>query len=199
MSHAYLFKMEPFTEHVFWISYLAWCAMEAWIFSRDLRTAKGERKDRGSFFVIVILITAGITNAFWAPHLWPWARIALPAQPLFWFAIALIWAGIVLRIWAVLTLGRHFRIAVRILDEHKLVTHGPYRVLRHPSYTGGLMTLSGVGLAFGNWISFAGAFFSILIAYGLRIIVEEAALRERFGADFEAHRKRTWAIIPLLW
>jgi protein-S-isoprenylcysteine O-methyltransferase len=145
------------------------------------------------------MITAGMFIAFLAPHLWPWARIALPPVPLFDTAIAMTWTGIVLRIWAVLTLGRHFRTSVRILEGHKLVTSGPYRVLRHPSYTGGLLAVSGIGLAFGNWISLAGASGCIFLGYGMRILIEEAALRAHFGAEFEAHRKRTWAFIPFIW
>lgn len=195
----YLFDMEPLTRGVFWASYIAWFLIEFWIFRRDRRTAKGEQKDRGSFFVIVLMVFIGITVAFNAPYLWRWARIELPPGSVFWTAICLIWSGMILRSWAVITLGRHFRTSVRILDEHKLVTSGPYRVLRHPAYTGGLLTLSGIGLAFGNWISFAAPFFGLLLAYAVRIAVEKSALRARFGAEFEAHRKRTWSIIPLVW
>lgn len=182
----------------FWISYFAWIVMEIWIFSRDRRAAAGVRKDHGSIFVIIVMISAGQTLAFYAGDLWPWARI-VPAMDAFWTGIVLIWAGIVLRVWAVLTLGRHFRTSVRILDDHVLVTSGPYRVLRHPSYTGGLMTVIGIGLALGNWISVAAGFSGIFIGYVVRILIEEKALRERFGEAFEAHKKRTWAVIPPLW
>jgi len=193
------FLAAPAAVHTaFAVSYGAWLLMEIWIFSRDLKKGTGEKKDRGSFFFIVAMISAGITTAFYAPHLWPWARIALTA-PLFWSAIVLIWLGIALRSWAVLTLGKHFRTSVRILDGHRLVTSGPYRILRHPSYTGGLVTVFGVGLALGNWISLAAAFAGIFISYSVRIFVEEKALREHFGAAFEAHAKRTWAVLPPLW
>jgi protein-S-isoprenylcysteine O-methyltransferase len=186
------------TNNAFWISYMAWILMEVWIFSRDIKKGSGEKKDRGTFLLIVLCISAGITTAFYAPHIWPWAHIAL-SVPLFWSAIAMIWLGIILRVWAVLTLGKHFRTSVRILEDHKLVTSGPYRVLRHPSYTGGLITVFGVGLAFGNWISLAAAFGGIFISYAVRIFVEEKALRDHFGAAFEAHAKRTWAVLPPVW
>ena len=199
MPDAAFFASPAVMKLAFWISYWAWILMEIWIFSRDLKKGSGERKDRGSVFVIIVAITAGITVTFMAPHLWPWAKMALPYLPVFWTGIAMVWSGIILRVWAVLTLGRHFRTAVRILDDHKLVTSGPYRVLRHPSYTGGLMTVTGVGLCFGNWISLAAAFGGIFIGYGVRILIEEAALRAHFGAEFEAHRRRTWAVIPLVW
>jgi protein-S-isoprenylcysteine O-methyltransferase len=184
------------THAAFWTSYFAWILMEMWIFSRDRRAASGQRKDRGSVFFIIASISAGQTLAFYAPHLWPWARIA---APVFWPGVALVWAGIALRIWAVLTLGRHFRTAVRILDDHKLITHGPYRVLRHPSYSGGLMTVAGIGLMLGNWLALAAAFAGMVIGYTVRIAVEEAALAAHFGEAFAAHKKRTWAVLPPIW
>jgi protein-S-isoprenylcysteine O-methyltransferase len=199
MPHFVLYAMDPQTRLAFWISYIAWCLLEVWIFSRDRRAASGKGKDYGSVFVNIFLITAGNIVAFMAPFVWPWAHIALPPMPVFQTAIAMIWIGMALRLWAVLTLGRHFRTAVRILDDHKLVTSGPYRVLRHPSYTGGLLTLSGIGLAMGNWLSLAGIFGCVFVAYGLRILIEETALRARFGEEFKAYRKRTWAFIPPLW
>lgn len=186
------------TQNAFWLSYWAWIVMEVWIFSRDIRKGTGEKKDRGSFFLIVGMIAAGITAAFYAPHIWPFANFPLTV-PVFYGAVGLMWAGIGLRVWAVLTLGRHFRTSVRILDDHKLVTAGPYRILRHPSYTGGLMTIFGFGVALGNWISLAAAFAGIFISYSVRIVVEEKALRAHFGEAFEAHAKRTWAVLPPVW
>jgi protein-S-isoprenylcysteine O-methyltransferase len=180
----------------FLASYGAWILMEIWIFSRDRRAAGGEKKDRGSVFFIIATISIGQTLAFYAPHLWPSARI--PA-PVFWPGVTLVWLGIGLRIWAVQTLGKHFRTAVRILDDHTLVTSGPYRVLRHPSYTGDLIAVAGIGLMLGNWLSLAAAFGGIFIGYAVRIVVEEAALAGRFGEAFTAHKKRTWAVLPPVW
>ena len=109
------------------------------------------------------------------------------------------WVGLLLYTWAVLTLGAFFRVSVQLLDGQRLVTSGPYRLLRHPAYTGGILIFTGIGLATGNWISVAAATLSVTIAYAWRIHVEEIALRERFGAEFEAQRRRTWAVIPLIW
>jgi protein-S-isoprenylcysteine O-methyltransferase len=199
VAYVPLHYVRPDWQGIFWISYWAWALFEIWVFSRDRRAAHGKRSDGGSVFVIFFFITVAITTAFVAPYAAPWARIALPAEPVFYTAIGLIWFGLIFRLWAILTLGRFFRTSVLIHDDHKLVTSGPYRVLRHPAYTGGVITMTGIGLAMGNWISLAGAFVCILMAYGWRIIFEEKALRARFGEAFEAHRKRTWAVIPFLW
>ncbi|MGA7675651.1 MAG: isoprenylcysteine carboxylmethyltransferase family protein [Rhizomicrobium sp.] len=195
----FLFEQRPLWALIFSVSYAAWIGFEFWVFSRDRRAARGERADRGSRSAIFVFITLGITLAFVGPNLVPLARIALPPAPVFYVAIGLFWAGIVLRLWAILTLGRFFRTAVLVLEEHRLVTTGPYRLLRHPAYSGGLLTIAGLGLAMGNWVSALGAPLCVLIAYAWRIYVEEKALRARFGAAFEEHRRRTWAVMPFVW
>jgi len=199
MWHPALFAVSWQTSLAFWISYTAWFLIEMSIWRRDRRVVSGEVRDRGSMLFIFAMIFVGLTIAFSAPHIWPAARVPLPALPVFWTAFALIWTGIAFRLWAIFTLGRLFRFTVLIQNDHHLVTSGPYRLLRHPGYTGSLMTICGIGLAMGNWISLAAAFACLLVAYLWRIRVEEAALRERFGEAFTAYRRRTWAIIPPVW
>lgn len=194
-----LFQITPLWSLVFGASFAIWVVFEFWIYSRDRKGASGKEKDGGSFFGVVASLWISNGIAFIAPYAVPGARIALPAEPVFWAAIILMWAGMLFRLWAVQTLGRFFRTSVFILDGHRLVTAGPYRVLRHPSYSGLLLTIAGIGLAMGNWVSLAGAVLSIIIGYGWRIVVEEKALRDEFGVAFDDHRRRTWALIPLLW
>ena len=98
------------------------------------------------------------------------------------------------------TLGRFFRTKVLVLDDHRLVTSGPYRVLRHPAYTGSILTLAGLGLAFGNWLSALSAFVCILSPLpGEFWSRRKHSMRAQFGAAFQLHRRRTWAVIPFFW
>jgi protein-S-isoprenylcysteine O-methyltransferase len=189
----------PLWRTIFWVSYAAWAIFEFWVFSRDRRAVSGKRQDGGSLFAIIALIVLAIFIAFWAPWVAPWARIAArnPAVPA--IATLMIWGGMAFRLWAIQTLGRFFRVTVTVQDDHRLVTSGPYRLLRHPSYTGALITISGIGLFMNNWVSFAGAFAAALAAYAIRIRVEERALGLRFGDAFAAQRARSWAIIPFVW
>ncbi len=195
----YLFNERPLWPLIFWLSYGAWFALEFWVFSRDRRAGGGKKGDRGSRSAIIVFLTLGNTIAFMAPGSAPFARIALPPELVFNTAMGLFWTGMVLRLLAILTLGRFFHSKVFVHDDHRLVTTGLYRVLRHPSYSGGLLTLAGIGLAMGNWVSVLGVSLCAMIAYGWRILVEEKALRARFGAAFEDHRRRTWALIPFVW
>ncbi len=194
-----LFAADPLWRNVFWASYAAWVFMEWWIFSRDRRRASGQNKDRGSFGVFVLVVPVGLVAAFAAAYGSPNTQIDAPAEPLFWSGIALTWIGMALRLWAVLTLGRFFRTSVFVHDDHRLITSGPYRRLRNPSYTGGLLTFVGIGLAMGNWLSLAAAAGTLLIAYSWRIRTEEKALLERFGQAYADYMRKSWALIPPIW
>jgi protein-S-isoprenylcysteine O-methyltransferase len=184
---------------VFWASFASWFAFEMWIFSRDRRAASGDRADKGSRALIVFTVYVSMGIAFSVPYAFPGARIVLPGAPLFGVAIALIWLGIALRYWAVTTLGRFFRTSVFMQSEHRLVTQGPYKLLRHPSYAGTLVTVLGIGLANGNYVSVAAAVGMLSAAYVWRIIVEETALCQRFGDEYTNYRRRSWAFIPFVF
>jgi len=103
-----------------------------------------------------------------------------------------------LRLWAIRVLGQSFRTTVIVQDQHRLVEAGPYRLLRHPSYTGTLLTILGIGLCLGNWISLLLVIAGSAIGYGYRIMVEERALRLRFGPQYDAYARRRWRLIPFL-
>jgi protein-S-isoprenylcysteine O-methyltransferase Ste14 len=184
---------------VFWTSLGALFLHEMWVFSRDRRQAKGERRDRGSLPTIVMFQNLGFLACFATPYLTDKGTIALPANLLFWSAIAIFWLGWLLRNWSVRTLGRFFRTTVLVQDEHQLITAGPYRHIRNPSYTGAILMFLGLGLAQGNSISVLAIVTGGLLSYVWRIRVEDAALRERFGEAYDAYRKRSWALIPPIW
>jgi len=184
---------------LFWDSYIVWALFEVWTFRRDRKQVAGTAHDQGSMVALVFLMVLGLMLAFIASGQAPFAHIAMPPVPRIGAAIFLIWSGMALRLWAILTLGKFFRTAVFILDEHRLVTAGPYHLLRHPAYTGSLITLAGIGLGLGNWLSLVAILLCSVVGYRLRIRVEDRALRTRFGEAFDANRRRTWALIPFVW
>lgn len=194
-----LFVRQPDWRLIFWITYIAWIAFELWISTRDRRAVDGDRLDRSSLPVILVLVALGILAAFVVPHAVPSAAMPRAGAAVFYAAMALMWGGIALRFWAVATLGPLFRTTVFVQAAHRLVTTGPYRVLRHPAYTGSLSTMAGLGLAMGNWLALGAPVLCLAAAYAWRIRVEEQALSTRFGAAFAEHRRRTWLLIPYLW
>jgi protein-S-isoprenylcysteine O-methyltransferase len=188
--------------HWYWVfdfSYFAWIGMELWVLIRDRRAVSGESADRGSIWFIIAVFAAGLTAAFYMSFLSRGTRIAEFRFAIFLLGIVLMWSGMAFRLWAIAVLGRFFRTTVMVQDGHQLITTGPYRFLRHPSYTGGTLTFIGIGLALGNWLSAAILLATPLIGFGYRISVEERALGERFGtayAEFSHHR---WRLVPLVY
>ena len=95
-------------------------------------------------------------------------------------------------------LGSNWSGEVRIAAEHQLVRSGPYRFIRHPIYTAMIGMYCGTALVFGE-IHSAIAIVIITLAYWRKIRLEEAALGATFGADFEAWRQQTSALIPWVY
>ena len=149
----YLFAERPLWSAIYWATFVAFFGATSWVQNREKNAARGAMRDRGSKAVIYAGSLVGMAGAFLAPGYWPEAKIGLPPEPVFATAMALIWVGLLLYIWAVLTLGAFFRTSVQLLDGQRLVRRGPYRLLRHPAYTGGILLFTGIGLATGNWIS----------------------------------------------
>lgn len=111
--------------------------------------------------------------------------------------IALILIGLIIRWIAIVTLRKHFTVNISIQADHQLVKNGLYRYLRHPSYTGSLLSFLGLGFAFSNWLTTTIIFCPVLLAFLLRIKIEEEALRARFGNEYEQYCKETYRLI--LW
>lgn len=141
----------------------------------------------------------GIVGAVFVALRLTWAAIPVERLELFVAGIVLMVLGIAFRAWSVIILGRNFTVYVQVRDEQPVVDTGPYRLLRHPSYTGLLVVCLGIGLALGNWLALVVVVVAPTIAIILRIRVEERALLAGIGEPyrrFAATRKR---LIPWVW
>lgn len=103
--------------------------------------------------------------------------------------------GLLFAVWARLYLGRNWSGVVTVKADHELITGGPYRLVRHPIYTGLALAFAGTGLAIGQWRAVL-AFVLVLIAIVHRIIVEERFMREQFGAKYDEYARRVKALVP---
>ena len=99
---------------------------------------------------------------------------------------------------AVRTLGKQWSLAARVLEGHKLVTEGPYNVVRNPIYTGMFGMLLASSLAVSHWIGLSMAVVVFAIGTFIRVRSEEKLLREAFGAEFDEYARRVPAVIPFL-
>lgn len=124
------------------------------------------------------------------------AWLTPPPMALVATGTALFAAGYGLRRWAMRVLGRLFTYDIGIRQGHQLVREGPYRLIRHPSYTGYYLMALGLALmAPGPWWAL-GLMAAVTAFFALRIPAEERMLAAHFGAEFEAYRQDTWALVP---
>ena len=182
---------------VFDLSFWCWLLFELWVFSRD--RGKEKRDSRGSGLTVILAIVIGITLGLNMPQIASGFDIRGHFAVYFILGIALIWAGLLFRFWSIQTLGRLFSTSLVIQEGHELITKGPYKYLRNPSYTAALMTFIGFGLGIGNWLSSVVLLLAGLVAYVWRVRVEEKMLLEQFGQTFVDYKKKTWALIPFIW
>jgi protein-S-isoprenylcysteine O-methyltransferase Ste14 len=176
----------------------AWAASELLGPVRWSGLREGKSRDRGSILLAALLGIAGVVLSLLLPLLLP--GYGIPWQPgIFFVGMALVLVGVCWRWYAIRTLGRYFTARVIIQDDQPVVQHGPYKLIRHPSYSGVLVVMGGFGLMIGNWVSLflltAGLFAGLLY----RISVEEQELLHHFGPPYEEYMKRTKRLIPFLY
>jgi protein-S-isoprenylcysteine O-methyltransferase len=155
-------------------------------------------KDRGSLRMLwaVILACIGLANVL--AYAVPQAESAL-LQRARLLGVALVIGGLALRWYAIFHLGRYFTVNVSIASGQKVVDTGPYRWVRHPSYSGALAAFLGLGICTDNWLSLAVLFLPIAFAFRRRIAIEEAALLEGLGAPYRAYAARTRRLVPWIY
>ena len=100
---------------------------------------------------------------------------------------------------AVRTLGKQWSLAARVLEGHKLITSGPYNVVRNPIYTGMFGMLLATGLAISHWIGLLLAVIVFAVGTVIRVHSEETLLREAFGEEFETYARKVPAVVPFLF
>jgi protein-S-isoprenylcysteine O-methyltransferase len=193
----------PFTGATY--SLIFWCVFAIWVISEIIASRlkrsddASKANDRGSLNLILLLWWLGMALNFLLAEFLPEASIRWRHASLFTVGIGLMLAGIAFRWYCVEVLGKYFTFDVTVKAGHALIEAGPYRYIRHPSYTGALVTIIGFGLALGNWAGLIVFLLCIGIAYAYRIPVEEALLTSVMGQPYREYVKRTWRLIPFVF
>jgi protein-S-isoprenylcysteine O-methyltransferase Ste14 len=196
--------MQPLVGHdtlatgIFAFLFGGWVVFE-FLLSMRLRLERNiKRRDRGSS----ALVFGSNIAAFFVMELIAnnatWAGTGGPRWVVFGIGIALAVAGLGLRLYAIQVLGKFFTVTIGTRSDQRVVESGPYRLIRHPSYSGALIILFGAALTFTNWLSLL-AIVPPFIGYAYRIAVEEAVLKNDLGDDYREYCRRTERLIPFVY
>lgn len=108
-------------------------------------------------------------------------------------------AGTGFRLYAIHVLGNYFSATVQIKEEHKIILAGPYKFLRHPSYTGAYIAMLGNAIFLHSFIGVLIFGIGMLVVYHLRIKTEEQTLTNQFGIFYKLYASRTYKMFPMVW
>jgi len=182
----------------FWTTFILWIVPEIVVSKRRVPKLSS-KSDRGSLPVVMLLLWIGIAADFSLAFQLPQAAIRSGRVPAFFVGIGLMFSGIALRLYSVSLLGRYFTFEVAVHTDQPVIEAGPYRYIRHPSYTGALITIIGFGLALGNWAGLIALVGCLAVAYAYRIPIEESALVAVLGEPYKKYIGRTRRLIPYIF
>lgn len=155
-------------------------------------------QDRGSLVILLGLQWTGLALNFILAWLLPAVAIRWQRNALFLLGVTAILLGVALRWYAIWVLGRYFTRDVVVSPDQQVVQHGPYRLVRHPAYSGTFLTMLGVGLAMTNWASLFSLLLCVFLGHIYRVRIEEKALVRTIGQPYIEYMRRTKRFIPWL-
>jgi len=152
-----------------------------------------------SNLVVRLCLGGSILLANWLIRVQIWGTISWHPSLVFGIGIALVLGGVAFRWHAIYVLGKYFSVQLGVQPGQTVMKDGPYRWIRHPSYTGSLITMLGFGLAFTNWLCLVIVPLIVLIGYSYRANVEERMLVTALGDPYREYMKNTKRFIPFIY
>jgi protein-S-isoprenylcysteine O-methyltransferase Ste14 len=192
------FDGHPFYCGLFIIAALGWLLFEQYTGRSRKSSDPSKASDRGSFRLLVLMIWLGTGLDYIFAFTLRQAAIPYMRTLLFLTGIAMMWVGIAFRYYAMRVLGRYFTFDVAVHTGQSVIQAGPYRYVRHPSYSGAVLTQLGLGLALGNWAGLVAIIVCAAIGFGYRIHVEESALLAALGEPYKEYMGRTRRLVPFV-
>ena len=165
---------------------------------RSLLNRDGTRDERWSLLAVVMGVVGGLLGGF-ALSKWQAASMSALAWPLFVVGLTLMAAGIAIRQWSIFALGSLFTAEVRVRAGQPVIDRGPYRWVRHPSYSGMILFFVGLGLALSNWASLVILVLLPSVGLVVRIRYEERALLVGLGDPYRRFCSTRAHLFPGLW
>ncbi len=161
---------------------------------RILIRYKSKNEDKGSLWFIIL----GIFIPLIITIILSYTNIGQINTSISYFGLIIIISGFILRQYSIFILGKFFTPVVEKQKDHKIIQHGPYKYIRHPSYTGLILELSGFSLALSNILALIITLILFIPAINYRIKIEEQFLSKQFK-EYENYKKRTRKLIPFIY
>lgn len=174
--------------------WLAWFAL--WRLASPDNAAPDEKESalsRASYLVPMVLVIVLMIGPGWPP--WLEQQLIPGGWVRYWIGVVVLLSALGLTVWARRVLGKNWSGRIAIKDEQQLVRSGPYRLIRHPTYTGGLVAILGTAVASGRVSGFLALALGCA-ALGLKIRIEERWLMEKFGDRYAEYRRSSWMLVP---
>ena len=184
---------------VYWAIY-AWTFLPEWKIVQDARKSvkRADSQDRGSIRFIMTVQWIALLIAYSIAFVRAWSFPERAQLALFIVGVLMLISGSLLRRYCWRTLGKYFTGDVQARNDQPVIRSGPYRWVRHPSYTGGMMMFIGLGLTLGSWVSVALLTIAMIVAYGYRVAVEERVLLDTIGEPYGSYMKERKRFIPYI-
>jgi protein-S-isoprenylcysteine O-methyltransferase Ste14 len=181
----------------FWVVFYAWIGAEFWLGYRRRLASGATSHDAGSRTLLISSVWGSVALGIGLAFALPDAAVQRGRTVVFVGGLVLMVAGLALRWYSIRVLGTSFTCEVSTRPGQQVVESGPYRWVRHPSYTGGLLTTLGVLVCCCNLASL-GALIVVVAGYAYRIRVEERALAKEIGPAYSDYMRRTKRLIPFV-
>jgi len=181
---------------ILWTAWFAYWIVSARHRVRNTDQSSPQREPLAGRLFYLSLMVVGFGLAFWRRQafslgqLWPAGEMGMAA------GLTVQAAGLAFAIWARRTLGSNWAGRITIGGSQELIVRGPYRLVRHPIYSGLLLSFLGTAMVEGEGRGFLG-FLLVLAGVLIKLRREETALRKHFGAAYEEYARRVPGLFPI--
>ena len=165
---------------------------------RSSRVPESRAADDGSLPLLWRVIGGAITAGYLFASLEVGPKLPA-ALPWGWIGLGIFATGSLVRWWAIRHLGQFFTVDVAVAEDHRVVDTGPYRLVRHPSYSGLLLQFAGLALSLNRSLSLLVILLPVMAALLYRIRVEEKALLTKLGGAYAQYTRVTKRLVPLVY
>ena len=177
-----------------WILFSVIWLLSAVSTKRSIYRESGARRLR--YWILLVLAFLLLTRRHRLPYPLD-VRIISATEAVQWMAGILCIAGLAFCVWARATLGRNWSGTITLKEGHELIERGPYRLVRHPIYTGLLAMFLATAIAFGH----LGGLVAVMLAFAsfwIKLSEEEKLMLQQFPDQYRSYQQRVKCIIPFV-